>query len=170
MLRKGLFTGAMATLSSSWFKGPYVIRASVLGSDAHTYLSLSASYLLFSKALPRGSECSFVNLKSPAHFLGTQLFTERLKNRRKMPVLQSPVCLGPLALWASPPVLGRQWSSVTIHYVFTRPHRCLPRNRGSFIKLCALSWCCPCPRFSNWHAVCTGSRDYPYFTSITSSV
>lgn len=83
----------MAALSSSWFKGPYVIRASVLGSDAHIYLFLSASHLLLSKALPRGAGCNFVNLKSPAHFLGTQLFTDWFKNRRKMSVFQPPVLL-----------------------------------------------------------------------------
>lgn len=90
LLREGQFTGTMAALSSSWFKGPYVIRVSALGSDAHIYLSLSASHLLSAKALPRVSGYSFVNLKSPAHFLGTQLFAEWFKNRRKMSIPQPP--------------------------------------------------------------------------------
>lgn len=85
----------LIVLSSSWLKGPYVIRVSVLGLDAHIYLSLSASYLLFSKALPRGSACSFVNLKSSAYFLGTQLFAEWFKSRRKVSVLQPPCASGP---------------------------------------------------------------------------
>lgn len=73
-----------------------------LGSDAHISLSLSASYLLFSKALPRRSGSSFVSLKSPVHFLGTQLLVEWFKNRRKMSVFQltptsCPMCLWPLA-------------------------------------------------------------------------
>lgn len=137
----------MAVLSSSWFKGPYVIRATVLGSDAHIYLSLSASHLLFSKALPRGSGCSFVNLKSLAHFLGTQLLMEWFKNRRKLSILESSVCFWPLALWTSPPVPRRARSSLTIHYVLTKAHKCLPRDRGTFIKLHGTSSCCPAPGF-----------------------
>lgn len=80
------------------------------------------------------------------------------------------MCFWPLASWASPPVLRRAWSSLTIHYVLTRAHKCLPRDRGTFIKLHGTSSCCPCPWFSNWHAECLGSRDYPYSPFIFSVV
>ena len=146
------------------------MRATVLGSDAHIYLSLSASHLLFSKALPRGSGCSFVNLKSPAHFLGAQLLTEWFKNRRKLSVFESSMRFWPLASWASPPVPRRARSSLTIHYVLTRARKCLPRDRGTFIKLHGTSSCCPYPWFSNWHAECLGSRDCPFSTFIFSVV
>lgn len=134
MLREGQFPGTMAALSSSWFKVPYVIRASVLGSHAHTYLSLSASHLLFSKALPGGSGCSLVNLKSPAHFLGTQLFTGWFRNRRKMSILQPPMRFWPLARGITSCAeegVKRSRHPLCPH----RVHRCLPRGGGTFIKL-----------------------------------
>lgn len=134
MLREGQFPGTMAALSSSWFKVPYVIRASVLGSHAHIYLSLSASHLLFSKALPGGSGCSLVNLKSPAHFLGTQLFTGWFENRRKVSILQPPMCFWPLAHGVTS--CAEEGMKCSHHPLCPhRAHRCLPRDGGTFIKL-----------------------------------
>lgn len=41
MLKGRLSAGTAAALPSSWFTGPYAVRASVLGSDTHTYLSVN---------------------------------------------------------------------------------------------------------------------------------
>lgn len=129
-----------------------------MGSDAHIYLSLSASHLLFSKALPRGSGCSFINLKSPVHFLGTQLFTEWFKNRRKMSVLQLPhvfLALGFMGI-TSCAEEGRKLS----HHPLC-PHwgpQVSAQRQGNIHKATWHLLMPSHPWFSNWHAECLGSK------------
>lgn len=142
-LREGQLPGTTAALSSSWFKAPSAISASVWGSHAHIYLSLSASHLLFSKALPGGAGCGLGNLKSPAHFLGTQLFTGWFTNRRKMSI-STPHVLLALGSWHHL-LCGGGWEAQSPSIMSSPGPQVSARRWGNIHKA---SWL-PCPWFSN---------------------